>query len=287
MKPGPKHSFTKQFSSWSKQASTHDHPDWTEQLRILNDIAELVTPQLSLEEIAAAIYENVNHLLDAYQFAVVIYDEKKGTLLFKGMIEDGKRIPDFAVDVIDSSRLAAWCIRNEQDIFMNDFEKEYGRYLDKFPHPLVGAMPKAAIYSPLKLNDTVVGLITVRTIHKNVYQQHHLYILKTVGNFVVRALELAKISKPAVKNEGKEKEWHWCNFEQLSPKSKKALAVLTEREKEVLFLLLTSLPNKLIAQKLFVSAGTIKTHTLNIYQKLDVDNRTSAILKAVEWGWFI
>jgi DNA-binding NarL/FixJ family response regulator len=170
---------------------------------------------------------------------------------------------------------------------MNDFEKEYHHYLDKFPHPIAGATPKAALYTPLKLDDKVVGLINVRTIHKNVYQQHHLYLLKTVGNFVVRALELAKIPKPAIKNEGKEKEWHWCNAEQLSARSKKALAVLTEREKEVLFLLLTSMPNKGIAQQLFVSAGTIKTHTLNIYQKMDVDNRTSAILKAVEWGWFI
>jgi LuxR family maltose regulon positive regulatory protein len=46
------------------------------------------------------------------------------------------------------------------------------------------------------------------------------------------------------------------------------------------------LSNKELAKKLFVSPTTIKTHTLNIYQKMDVVNRTSAILKALEWGWF-
>jgi DNA-binding NarL/FixJ family response regulator len=147
--------------------------------------------------------------------------------------------------------------------------------------------PKAALYVPLKLHNKVVGLITVRTIRKNMYQQHHLYILKTVGNFIVRALELANISsKPFVKTEGTTKEWRWRSEEDLLPASKKALKLLTEREKEVLFLLVTGLPNKSLAKKLFVSAATIKTHTLNIYKKMDVVNRTSAILKAMEWGWF-
>ncbi|MDB5223464.1 MAG: atoS [Chitinophagaceae bacterium] len=287
MKP-PANSFKQQFSSWRSKVAKHNKVDWTEQLHILNTVADLITPQLSIEEITAAIYENVNHLMDAYQFSVGIYDEKEGTILYRGMIEDGKRIPDFVVDAIDENRLASWCIRNEQDIFMNDLEKEITKYVPKKPVPIAGADPKAALYTPLKLNDKVVGLIVVRTIHKNVYQQHHLYILKTVGNFVVRALELAKMqAKPYVKTEGTQKEWRWGNAEQLPPKSKKALEQLTEREKEVLFLLVTGLPNKAIAEKLFVSAGTIKTHTLNIYQKLDVANRTAAILKAIELGWVV
>ena len=280
--------FKYQFSSWRSNVAKHNKVNWTEQLHILNDVAELITPLLSIEEITAAIYENVNQLMDAHQFAVGIYDEKEGTILYKGMIEDGKRIPDFVVDAIDEKRLASWCIRNEQDIFMNDLEKEVTKYVAQKPVPLVGSDPRAALYTPLKLNDKVVGLIVVRTIHKNVYRQHHLYILKTVGNFVVRALELAKMqAKPYIKSEGAEKEWRWCNSEQLSPRSKNQLGRLTEREKEVLFFLVTGLPNKSIAEKLFVSPGTIKTHTLNIYQKLDVANRTAAILKAIEWGWMV
>ena len=76
-------------------------------------------------------------------------------------------------------------------------------------------------------------------------------------------------------------------MEQLPSRSKKIFQLLTEREKEVLFLLVTGLPNKVIAKKFFVSDGTVKTHTLHIYQKMDVGNRSSAILKAVELGWVI
>jgi len=280
-------SFSVGFASWNNSVTKLSDINWTEQLRILNDVADLITPELSLEDITATIYLNVNHLIDAFQFAVGIYNEKQGVISYKGMIEDGKRIPDFSVDAFADNRFASWCIRNDREIFMNDIESEYGKYLKYKPIPLAGSDPKAALYVPLKLHNKVVGLITVRTIRKNMYQQHHLYILKTVGNFIVRALELANISsKPFVKTEGTMKEWRWRSEEDLLPASKKALKLLTEREKEVLFLLVTGLPNKSLAKKLFVSDATIKTHTLNIYKKMDVVNRTSAILKAMEWGWF-
>ena len=280
-------SFSSGFASWNNSVTNLSDINWTEQLRILNDVADLITPELSLEDIIATIYLNVNHLIDAFQFAVGIYNEKEEVISYKGMIEDGKRIPDFSVDAFADNRFASWCIRNDKEIFMNDIESEYGKYLKYKPIPLAGSDPKAALYVPLKLHNKVVGLITVRTIRKNMYQQHHLYILKTVGNFIVRALELANISsKPFVKTEGTMKEWRWRSEEDLLPASKRALKLLTEREKEVLFLLVTGLPNKSLAKKLFVSDATIKTHTLNIYKKMDVVNRTSAILKAMEWGWF-
>jgi DNA-binding CsgD family transcriptional regulator len=281
-------SFKYKFSSWTKSIANNAEVDWTEQLRILNDVADLITPQLTLEEISVSIYQNINQLMDAYQFGIGIYDEKEGLIHYRGMIEDGKRLPDFSFTALDDSRLASWCIRNEQDIFMNDFDREYNNYLPVKPQPLAGIQPKASLYTPLKLNNKIAGLIVVRTIHKNVYQPHHLYVLKTVGNFVVRALEFARMSgTPFVQGTGRTKEWRWNNLEQLPAKSKKQLSMLTEREKGVLFLLVSGLPNKTIAEKLFISADTVKTHTLNIYRKMEVGNRSSAILKAVELGWIV
>ena len=278
--------FTQGLTSWRNSVVGANEVDWTEQLRILNDVADLITPDLTIEQIIAAVYANVNDLIDAFQFAVGIYNKSDGTITYKGSIEDGKVMPGSTFDATAPNRLASWCIRNEAEIFMNDFDKEYSKYLPAKPIPLFGSDPSAAIYVPLKLNKELVGLITVRTIRKNVYQQHHLHILKTVGNFIVRALELSKISSQQdINRKDVRKALRWRNLEDLSPASSKALQMLTEREKEVLFLLATGLPNKALAEKLFVSPGTIKTHTLNVYQKMGVANRTSAIMKAVEWGW--
>ena len=54
---------------------------------------------------------------------------------------------------------------------------------------------------------------------------------------------------------------------------------LTEREMEVLQLICEGLTNKEIAEKIFLSVNTIKTHIQSLYVKLDVTNRTQAAIK--------
>ena len=58
------------------------------------------------------------------------------------------------------------------------------------------------------------------------------------------------------------------------------LHLLSVRELEVLSLLADGLSNTEIAQTLFLSVGTVKVHTRRIYSKLDVNNRTHAVIKA-------
>jgi len=55
---------------------------------------------------------------------------------------------------------------------------------------------------------------------------------------------------------------------------------LSKRELEVLQLMAEGLSNQEIAERLFVSLNTIKTHTSNLFEKLDVKRRTQAVEKA-------
>jgi DNA-binding NarL/FixJ family response regulator len=59
---------------------------------------------------------------------------------------------------------------------------------------------------------------------------------------------------------------------------------LTPREKEVLCLLTTGCTNKEIAQALFISEKTVKSHLNSIFRKLDVTRRLQAILYAINRG---
>ena len=57
---------------------------------------------------------------------------------------------------------------------------------------------------------------------------------------------------------------------------------LSTREVDTLKLIAQDLSNQEIADKLFISLNTVKTHIKNIYLKLEVDNRTKAVVKAKE-----
>lgn len=67
--------------------------------------------------------------------------------------------------------------------------------------------------------------------------------------------------------------------------SENLLTYLTAREEEVLDLLTQGNNYKGIAGKLFISETTVKTHVNNIFQKLQVNDRTQAVLYALNNGF--
>jgi DNA-binding NarL/FixJ family response regulator len=62
------------------------------------------------------------------------------------------------------------------------------------------------------------------------------------------------------------------------------LAGLSEREREVLQLLVEGLPNKLIARRLQISEKTVKSHLTRVFRELHVSDRTQAALWAERHG---
>src|SRR2546423_2641153 len=61
---------------------------------------------------------------------------------------------------------------------------------------------------------------------------------------------------------------------------------LTQRESEVLALMVAGLSNRAIAGRLTVSEETVKTHARGIYRKLDVADRSGAVAAALREGVF-
>ncbi|NOV00483.1 response regulator [Paenibacillus planticolens] len=60
---------------------------------------------------------------------------------------------------------------------------------------------------------------------------------------------------------------------------------LTKREAEVLRLMAEGKSNKLIGEFLYISEKTVKNHVSSILQKMEVDDRTQAVIIAIKNGW--
>ena len=82
------------------------------------------------------------------------------------------------------------------------------------------------------------------------------------------------------------KKRHFCNASSSSfqtPVSVESLG-LTQRQTEVLALLLKGHPNKLIARDLGLTEGTVKIHISAILRSLGVVSRTGAVVRAQALG---
>ena len=79
--------------------------------------------------------------------------------------------------------------------------------------------------------------------------------------------------------------WPGCRsyLEGLSSQGPKQVR-LSERELEILHLLSRSLSHSEIAAQVYISVSTVRYHIKNIYQKLGVNNKVSALTKAREAG---
>ena len=73
-------------------------------------------------------------------------------------------------------------------------------------------------------------------------------------------------------------------YRTISVEGSETNACLTEREMELVSLLVAGKSNKEIAERLFISENTVKYHIRNILQKLGVQNRTEAAAYALKEG---
>ncbi len=113
-----------------------------------------------------------------------------------------------------------------------------------------------------------------------------LYIGFIAVIFTALGIWLAlKLSKPKIQTVIQEKEVYITNDKEFVPNEALILELsLSKREMEILNLMAKGLSNEEIAEKLFISLSTVKSHNQNIFQKLDVKRRTQASEKAKRMG---
>jgi DNA-binding NarL/FixJ family response regulator len=72
----------------------------------------------------------------------------------------------------------------------------------------------------------------------------------------------------------------WRDTSESDPTADRGAGELTFRELEVLNLVAEGMTNGEIAQRLWISPGTVRRHLENIYEKLGVHTRTAAVAAA-------
>jgi NarL family two-component system response regulator LiaR len=94
-----------------------------------------------------------------------------------------------------------------------------------------------------------------------------------------------KLSRPKIKTVVVEKEVYIQKDSDFAVNEKELSKLnLSKRELEVLQLMADGLSNQEIASRLYLSLNTIKTHSLRLFEKMDVARRTQAIDKAKKLG---
>jgi len=157
----------------------------------LSHIGRDITDNLSIKDIINTVYENVNRLMDAAVFGIGLYQADRQVLVFPATKEKGATLPEFSVPLTDENRLAVWCFKNQQDVIINDYGRDYIKYIQQIQPAVAGENPESILYLPLQHKDKTIGVITAQSFHKNAYTDYHLNILRNLATYSAIALENA------------------------------------------------------------------------------------------------
>ncbi|MBN1480630.1 GAF domain-containing protein, partial [candidate division KSB1 bacterium] len=157
----------------------------------LSVIGRNITDNLSIKDIINTAYENVNALMDATVFGIGLFDPEKEVMVFPGTKEKNQTLPEFAVPLTDENRLAVWCFVNRKDVVINDYGRDFSKYIKQIQPALEGENPESILYVPLQHKEKTIGVITAQSFQKNAYTDYHLNILRNLATYTAIALENA------------------------------------------------------------------------------------------------
>ncbi|MBP1466442.1 response regulator transcription factor [Candidatus Chloroploca sp. M-50] len=147
---------------------------------------------------------------------------------------------------------------------------------------MMPVMDGVAATAAIKKQHPGIQIIALTSFHEDELVQNVLkagaigYLMKNVTAWeLAAAIKAAKEGKMILSPEAAQALVH-------ASQQAQETEVLTEREREVLKLLVEGLNNAEIAERLVVSLSTIKYHISNILMKLGVDNRVAAVTMAIQ-----
>jgi ligand-binding sensor domain-containing protein/signal transduction histidine kinase len=168
-------------------------------ISLLSDIGRRITANLDSEAIMSMLYQQVHALMDASVFGIGIYRPELELIEYPFAMEQGKRYTPYTRSMQEPNQLAVWCIVHAQEVFINDLEQEYHRYIatldlvsgaDDMGTLEDGSLPtepRSLIYVPISVGGQVRGVITVHSYRAHAYQRIDLDMLNTLASYVAVA----------------------------------------------------------------------------------------------------
>jgi len=142
-------------------------------ISLLSEIGRKLTANLDREAMLRTLYEHVDVLMDASVFAVVLCRPERGLLESPFAVIEGARCAPLERALSEPHQLAAWCIANGREVFIDELEVRCADYLPDATPAAAGAMalpcaearpaPCSLLYVPIVVSARVLGAVSVQS----------------------------------------------------------------------------------------------------------------------------
>jgi signal transduction histidine kinase/DNA-binding response OmpR family regulator len=198
-------------------------------VELISEIGREITASLDFETIFVRLYERLNEIADADVFGVGLYDAQRRVIDYRLAMENGKRYAPYSREMADRNQLPVWCIEHRQPVFVNDLSVEYSKYISSYVEKgrlledgSTSQQPQSLIYVPLVAKDRVLGLVTIQSLRKNAYDEHHVTVMQSLASYTAIALDNA--------NAYRQLNEHEAEIRRLFEEAERARAIAVEAD---------------------------------------------------------
>ncbi len=209
---------------------------------------------------------------------IVIVDDH--VILRDGIVSIFDALPDF--EVVGEAGSVASAVKvvqaSQPDLILMDFSLPDGTGLDATKQILAAYPQTNVVFLTVHEEDDRL-FAAVRSGAKG-------YLLKNIpaSEMVARLRDLSQGNPAMAPAQTSRILSEFAKTTLPKPADQEEIILLTERELEVLQLIVIGASNREIAEQLYISVHTVKNHVHNILNKLQADNRLQAVEIAVEKG---
>jgi signal transduction histidine kinase len=185
---------------------TSEHPDLTPARleRLATEIKEVTTlynigivagSSLKLKEVIWALYKESGRLIDATNFAIVIYNEQSKILSFGLVVDQGQRVKPFSVRLTNKQELTSRVLATQAAVLVSDMlESGDVAETDRIrPDKRIRSWLGVPILNPHLTDESAQGAIVTWSYKPNAFDDHDLWLLSAIGTQAAIAIRNARL----------------------------------------------------------------------------------------------
>lgn len=164
-------------------------------LQLISETGTLIASAMDTKTIGSIIYSKLKNLMPINAFGLAIYNHQKSELAFEYFVENDIEGEPFTMHIDNKDSLAAYCIRNNEDILISNVFKEYSKYVEKTKYLALdnNEPTHSLMFCPILVGSSVKGVLTAQARPIGVYKKHHLETLHALAAYAGVAIQNAKL----------------------------------------------------------------------------------------------
>ena len=153
------------------------------------EIIREINSSLKLKEIVAKIHEHLKEAIPLDVFGIALYDKDSQEINFKEYVEGdvihGDKIQP--IDVNSRRHFASYVVRNNEDIHIKTID-EKSKYVDEIVVEPFNRISETVIMKRLIFEGEVIGVLTVQSYKKDIYDNRHTSIIDLITPYLAIAI---------------------------------------------------------------------------------------------------